>query len=93
MYLLILFGDIGLSVTRKEECLTFSRQPIEQSFYEKGGKKEQGDYFIERLNFYLNSHKSIELTELFSDTLPMLNYLKDNNIPLRSCYKQQRTSR
>lgn len=74
------FGDIGISVTR-EECLTFSRQPIEQSFYEKGGKKEQGDYFIERLNFYLNSHKSIELTELFSDTLPMLNYLKDNNIP------------
>lgn len=74
------FGDIGISVTR-EECLTFSRQPIEQSFYEKGGTKEQGEYFIERLNFYLNSHKSIELTELYSDTLPILNYLKDSNIP------------
>ena len=39
------FGDIGISVTR-EECLTFSRQTIEQSFYEKGGTKEQGYYFI-----------------------------------------------
>jgi len=74
------FGDIGLTVTR-EESLIFSRQPIEQSYREKGGSYENIDYFVERLNYYLNSHKSVEQTELFADTIPLIRFLRDNHIP------------
>ncbi len=74
------FGDVGISVTR-EECLKFSRQPIDEAYYAKGGTEEKFLYFIERLNIYLNSHKSVELTELFNDTIPLIRFLQDNHIP------------
>lgn len=74
------FGDFGFSVTR-EEGLIFSRQPLEQSYKEKGGTEDKWIPFVERLNYYLNSHESVEQTELFTDTIPMIKYLQDNHIP------------
>ena len=73
------FQDIGISITR-EECLTFSRQPIDVSYYGKGGTEDKFFYFIDRINYYLNSHKAVELTELFEDTIPLIRFLQDNRI-------------
>lgn len=73
------FGDVGISVTR-EECLQFSREPIEDSYKRKGGKMEVAPYFVERLNYYLNGEKSVSMTTLFPDAAHILQVMIDHHI-------------
>lgn len=74
------FQDVNIEINR-EDCLTFSREPLEHSYRRKGGSLEQAPYFISRINYYLNSQLSVENSELFPDTIPFIQYIRENHIP------------
>ena len=84
------YAQLGVEVT-DEECLRYSREPIDRGYREKGLDMANFWDFVDIINFYLNGFESVSLTETFDDTLRLHAYLKDsgaksgivtsNNIP------------
>ena len=62
----------------ENECLEFIRQPLDKTWYDKGGTKENWDEFVKQINFYLNTKETVEHSKIFFDTIEVLSKLKDN---------------
>ena len=84
------YAQLGVMVT-DEECLRFSREPIDRGYIEKGLDITKFWDFVDIINFYLNGHESVSMTEPFEDTVEFHKLLKEsgamsgivtsNNIP------------
>lgn len=61
-----------------EECLQFIRQPLDKTWYEKGGTEENWDEYVRQINLFLNTKETVEHSHIFSDTIEVLTKLKNN---------------
>ncbi|MCR5184545.1 MAG: HAD family hydrolase [Bacilli bacterium] len=73
------FRDIGVKV-KEEDCLQYTRQPLEMTYKELHAPMDKVDYFVERIRYYLDDKEVLKKTEIYDETIPFLNYLKEHNI-------------
>ncbi|MBR0295154.1 MAG: HAD family hydrolase [Bacilli bacterium] len=75
------FKAFGVEVS-DEEVRTFSREPIPDSYQRKGLDMKYFWDFVKVINYYLNGEESVNLTEVFEDTVKFHDYVKKNNIQI-----------
>ena len=73
------YKEYGIDVT-DEECITFSREPLPESYKRKGGDMSKFWDFVKVINYWLNGKESAELTELYDDTIPFHDYVREHRI-------------
>ena len=74
------FGAIGYPVTEEEKRL-FPKISLQEAYAIKVNKPELLDDFTKAAWDMVNSGVLLKHNKLYKDTLPFINYLKDNNIP------------
>lgn len=70
--------DISVS---DEQCIRFSREPINIGFLELMGSMDKFWDFIETINYYLNGEESIQLSKIYDDAYHIHQYLLREKIP------------
>lgn len=73
------YEKFGIKVN-DEQCVRFSREPINIGFLELMGSMEKFWDFIEVINYYLNGEESINLSIIYEDTYRVHEYFKKNDI-------------
>ena len=73
------YKEYGIEIT-DEECITFSREPLPDSYQRKGLDMKYFWDFVKIINYWLNGEESARLTELYDDTVEFHDYVKKNNI-------------
>lgn len=73
------FGSVGIEV-KAEDSIRISRQPLPVTYKELHGDESRIPEFIAKIDELVNSKKSVEYTDKFSDTLELMDYIKKNSI-------------
>lgn len=84
------YEKIGISI-KDEDILGYTREPIPNSYKRLGGKPEEWDTFVFYIEKYVNSQKSVDLTDIYDDTYDTiidlrmleadLGIVTSNNVP------------
>ena len=84
------YESIDMSVN-EEEVLSFTREPIPNSYQRLGAPKEKFAFFMEQIEKYVNSQESVNLTDIYDDTYDTiidlrmqeadLGIVTSNNVP------------
>ena len=84
------YESIGIKCN-EEEVLGFTREPIPTSYARLGAPKEKFDAFMEKIEEYVSSKESVNLTDIYDDTYDTIIDLKmseadigivtSNNVP------------
>ena len=84
------YENIGMKLD-EEEVLSFTREPIPNSYQRLGGPKEKFKAFMDDVEKYVSSEESVRLTDIFEDTYDTvidlrmaeadLGIVTSNNVP------------
>ena len=84
------YENIGMRLN-EEEVLSFTREPIPNSYQRLGAPKEKFKAFMEDVEKYVSSEESVRLTDIFEDTYDTvidlrmaeadLGIVTSNNVP------------
>lgn len=87
---LMAYKNIGMSIN-KEDILSWTREPIPNSYARMGAPKEKFAAFMKDIDKYVNSQKSVDLIEIYDDTYDAiidlrmdeadLGIVTSNNVP------------
>lgn len=87
---LMAYKNIGININ-EEDILSWTREPIPNSYARMGAPKELFDSFMKDIDKYVNSQKSVDLIEIYDDTYDTIIDLKmleadlgivtSNNVP------------
>ena len=64
---LMAYKNIGISIN-EDDILSWTREPIPNSYARMGAPKEKFDSFMKDIDKYVNSQKSVDLIEIYDDT-------------------------
>ncbi len=73
------FRAIGIEIDEKN-VLRYTRIPLEETYEEVGAPWEKAAEFEKAIRYYLNDLDVLKKTELFDDTLPLLNKLHERGL-------------
>lgn len=84
------YKNIGININ-EEDILSWTREPIPNSYDRMGAPKQLFDSFMKDIDKYVNSQKSVDLIEIYDDTYDTIIDLKmleadlgivtSNNVP------------